>query len=324
MHQRILGYLYRHLFALMDNPLRSASARPLLSAVDVSTAVVPGSALVSSLGRAWNDIDVVRRRHATDALDVPPLSSHLLVLYHGAPAIGMVAEIGGQRYAQQLHTGALAIVPAGNANSWQWGAGAPLAHDSLHIYLNPRRLSIAVDGDDAGPELQSIFGAHDPQIVALGRLLLTELEQGGVGEQLYVDGLVNVLAVHLLRHYTTHAPLAFPQPHRTLAPIELRQVTDYIESTLSQPITLLELANIVHLSRYHFARIFKQTTGQSPHQYVIARRLARAHTLLLTGDLPIAAIASLVGFADQSHFSSHFRRRFGITPAQLRQRATIS
>lgn len=308
----------------MDDRSPAATARPLLTAADISTEIVPGSALVSSFGRGWSDIDVVRRRHPTEALDVPPLSSHLLVIYQGAPSVRMVAQIGGQRYVQQLHTGALAIVPAGKTNSWQWGTDAPSFHDSLHIYLHPRRLSIAADGDNTNHELQSVFGAHDPQIVALGRLLLTELEHGGVGEQLYVDGLMNVLAVHLLRHYATRAPLVPAQPHRTLAPVELAQLNDYIEATLSQPITLLELANVVHLSRYHFARIFKQTTGQSPHQYVIAHRLARARTLLFSSDLPIAAIASIVGFTDQSHLSSHFRRQFGVTPAQLRQSATIS
>ena len=87
---------------------------------------------------------------------------------------------------------------------------------------------------------------------------------------------------------------------------------------MSQPITLAALANIVHLSPYHFARIFKQTTGQSPYQCVIMRRVERARQLLLTAELTIAEIASIVSFADQSHLTTHFRRQFGVTPAQLR------
>lgn len=308
----------------MNNPARTTSAPPLLTAADVSTIVVPDSALVSSQNRPWNDIDVALRRHPTAALAVPPLSSHLLILYRGAAPVDMVAEIGGERYTRQLHPGALAIVPAGSTNSWEWATDAPAFHESLHIYLNPQRLALAAAGAAANHELQTVFGAHDPQIIALGRLLLTELEQGGVGEQLYVDGLVNVLTVHMLRHYATSAPLVKPPSHRKLTAQELQRITDYIEATLSQSITLQELAAIVNLSHYHFARIFKRTTGQSPHQYVIERRLTRAHALLLTGDLPLAAIADLVGFADQSHLSFHFRRRFGLTPAQFRQRATIS
>jgi len=84
------------------------------------------------------------------------------------------------------------------------------------------------------------------------------------------------------------------------------------------------MAAAAHLSAYHFARQFKAATGMPPHQYVIARRVARAQPLLHPDhDLALAEIAARVGFSDQSHFSQHFKRLVGVTPRQFRTSARI-
>ena len=84
--------------------------------------------------------------------------------------------------------------------------------------------------------------------------------------------------------------------------------------------SLAELAAVVQLSSFHFAHLFKQTTGVSPHQYHIRCRVERAKQLLLTKNLTIAEVAYIVGFASQGHLNYHFKRLVGITPkAFLRQ-----
>ena len=83
--------------------------------------------------------------------------------------------------------------------------------------------------------------------------------------------------------------------------------------------TLEQMAAVVHLSPYHFARQFKATTGLPPYQYVIARRVERAQHLLRADDeLSLVEVALRVGFSDQSKFSFHFKRLIGITPRQFR------
>jgi len=80
-----------------------------------------------------------------------------------------------------------------------------------------------------------------------------------------------------------------------------------------------QMAAIVHLSPYHFARQFKATTGLPPYQYVIARRVERAqHLLRANGELGLVDVALRVGFSDQSKFSFHFKRIVGVTPGQFR------
>ena len=107
----------------------------------------------------------------------------------------------------------------------------------------------------------------------------------------------------------------------TLPRGRLRAVVEYIEERLDADLTLAQLAAVVGLNPYHFARQFK-ATGLPPHQYVIARRVERARQLLEEGDdLSLAAIGVRVGFSDQSQFSHHFKRLVGVTPGQFRKPA---
>jgi AraC family transcriptional regulator len=300
------------------------AAPALLTADDVSTTVVPGSAVRSSQERAWAGVEVVQRRHGTQALEVPPLGSHLLIIYQGRATVEMVAQIGEQQLERQLRPGGLALVPAGQPSAWQWRGTAPLSHDAVHIYLEPARLGDVAETGAVSGELAGVFGAYDPKLAMLGGAFLDELTERRVGEQLYVDALTTMLAVHLLRQYALERTPPREAPRGTLAATELQRLTEYVEAMLAQQLSLAELAALVHLSPHHFARVFKRSTGQSPHQYVLARRVERARQLLLNGTLPVAEIATLVGFADQSHLSAHLRRQLGVTPRQLRERARSS
>jgi AraC family transcriptional regulator len=85
---------------------------------------------------------------------------------------------------------------------------------------------------------------------------------------------------------------------------------------------LAELAEIVPLSPYHFAHVFKKSTNTSPHQYMIRCRIERAKQLMEIGNLSIALIAQTVGFASQGHFTYHFKRLVGVTSkVYLQQRS---
>jgi len=103
-----------------------------------------------------------------------------------------------------------------------------------------------------------------------------------------------------------------------LTPRALQRVRDYMEAHLAENIELQALADIAGLSRFHFARMFKQSVGTPPHYYLMQRRLERAQMLLAESNLSIAQIALESGFGEQSHFSRRFRLFFGITPRAFR------
>ena len=93
---------------------------------------------------------------------------------------------------------------------------------------------------------------------------------------------------------------------------------EYIQQNLDKDLTLAELASLVYMSPYHFARLFKLSTGVPPHRFVIRQRIARARAILATPQLSIGQIARIVGFRTPSHFTTVFRRATGITPKGYR------
>ena len=98
----------------------------------------------------------------------------------------------------------------------------------------------------------------------------------------------------------------------------LRRVTEYIQQNLDKDLTLAELAALLYMSPYHFARLFKCSTGLPPHRFVVRQRIARARAVLATPELSIAQISRMVGFRTPSHFTTVFRRVTGVTPRGYR------
>ena len=101
----------------------------------------------------------------------------------------------------------------------------------------------------------------------------------------------------------------------------LRRVTEYIQQNLDKNLTLAELAAVVCMSPYHFARLFKDSTGVPPHRFVVRQRIARARGVLVTPELSIAEISLRVGFRTPSHFTTVFRGLLGLTPVAYRMAA---
>jgi len=101
----------------------------------------------------------------------------------------------------------------------------------------------------------------------------------------------------------------------------LRRVTEYIQQNLDKDLTLAELAAVVCMSPYHFARLFKGSTGVPPHRFVVRQRIARARAFVATPEQSVAQISRLGGFRTPSHFPTVFRRVTGLTPGAYRTAA---
>lgn len=99
---------------------------------------------------------------------------------------------------------------------------------------------------------------------------------------------------------------------------KLRRVLKFIESKLEQEICLRDLAAEAGLSHFYFARLFKQTTGKAPHQFVLEQRIDYAKYLLIETNEPLAQVALRCGWANQSHFTTAFKQKVGVTPRHYR------
>jgi AraC family transcriptional regulator len=157
----------------------------------------------------------------------------------------------------------------------------------------------------------------DPTILHLAQLFKSEMLNGGLAGKLYTESLTNLLAVHLLRNYSGSA-IASPLQDGSLDASRLSQVKDFIEEHLAENLSLADLASVVHISPFHFARAFKTATNQPPHRYITHRRMERAKMLLSVTRLPVAEVAYRVGFSNQSHFTAQFRKATGTTPKGYR------
>jgi transcriptional regulator GlxA family with amidase domain len=98
----------------------------------------------------------------------------------------------------------------------------------------------------------------------------------------------------------------------------MRRVRGYVDAHLRDKVGLAALAAVAGVSIHHFARGFKQSTGITPHQYLIQQRVQRAREMLTHTNLSLSEVAYAVGFSDQSHLAHHFRQAFGITPGRFR------
>jgi AraC family transcriptional regulator len=98
-------------------------------------------------------------------------------------------------------------------------------------------------------------------------------------------------------------------------------VTEYVEQNLDKGLTLAELAAVVYMSPFHFARLFKCSTGVPPHRFVVRQRITRARTYLAMEGQSIAQISRMVGYRTPSHFTTVFRRTLGVTPGVYRAAA---
>jgi len=101
----------------------------------------------------------------------------------------------------------------------------------------------------------------------------------------------------------------------------VRRVAQYIQENLRRELPLAELSAVVHMSPYHFARLFKRSTGMPPHRFLVRHRIDEACALLAARKVPIAEIARSVGFRTPSHFATTFRRVTGMTPSAYRDGA---
>ncbi|MBD2020408.1 helix-turn-helix transcriptional regulator [Leptolyngbya sp. FACHB-36] len=193
----------------------------------------------------------------------------------------------------------------------------------LSIYLPPTLLEqTAIESCDRLPkeiELIDRFAIRDLFLEQLVHQLRTELEYGNSSDRLYIESIQTVLAGHLLRHHCS-AKVVTASMSGGLSKSKLHQVIDYIENNLNHDINLTELARVAQVSPYHFGKLFKQTMGSTPHQYVLKRRTEQAKILLADAKLSLAEISQVLGFCDQSHFTNVFRRYMQLTPRQYRHK----
>jgi len=162
----------------------------------------------------------------------------------------------------------------------------------------------------------------DPTITKMAQEIAAEVADEQLGRAAMLDTLVRRLAIHLLRcHLTVRQSDQIELSRAGPVDRRLRRAIEFMHDNFGRELALEEIASAAYLSEYHFARLFKQIAGVTPHVYLANVRLERARKLLADTALPISEIASMVGYQSQSHFSKMFRSVTGLTPRAYREAA---
>jgi AraC family transcriptional regulator len=240
------------------------------------------------------------------------------------PLAGAVTITGrredGLAQPQYRVPGEISVTPAGVKYCAHWEND----FDYLAVSLSETFLQRATTDFAANRRARIVLscGPRDSLVTSIGQLLAQELDAELPAGKLYAESLVNTLAVHVLRHYSTESLIPDVQ-FGGLPAHKLRRATEFIESHLEHDLTLTEIAAAVELSQYHFARAFKHTTQQTPIQFLMERRVELAKRLLKQSELPLVEISQRAGFKNQSHFSTFFRKATGLTPKAFRNEHKI-
>jgi AraC family transcriptional regulator len=288
------------------------------STVSDITLIYPEAVVASSDVRGWQNIRVIRLRSGLNDLVVPPADSHCLLLNLGKP-LRLSAHFDSREFEGKVHAGEVAIIPAHSS----WTSRSPGSNSStvLLLYFRPLFIRSAVpDFSYSTIGLRPQIGFRNNQIRHLAMSLLQELNETNLADRFYADSLALGLAVQLVRRYSS-----LPQIHLGsggMAPHKLRKAIAIIEHHLADKeegkVALRIVARQVGMSYFHFSRVFKQSMGMSPTNYIAERRIERAKELLNETELPISEIALRSGFSSQSHFHTAFRKLAGTTPRVFR------
>ncbi len=280
----------------------------------------------SSEPLGWDGL-VVQEYDEPDEIEdwLDPIEFHpvLMLLTHGSMQVEYLWN--GVWNTLPFSQGTMTLRPAGSENRlvrWRRSSAGPLK--TLHLHLDQQLVCRVAEelAGHVGARLSLIrqSGFQDPLLSQMGFALRRELAQPTSAGKLYAQTAAQMLAVHLLRHYNA-TPVTIKEPAQGLTSRQLKRVTDFLLEHLSEDLSLEVLAAQSGFSAYHFARLFRQATGESPHQFVLRQRIEHAQRLLDEADLPLAQVAAACGFANQSHFTQVFKRYLGYTPRAYQARA---
>lgn len=262
------------------------------------------------------DIEQPRADYRRASVDRPRgrLPKHILVLPSGTPS-ELEWNMGGGRKRAVFSAGDAILNPAGLDTAPRWSHDTELVLFAVGTAVVDRVAEQIAQSTRV--ELVPRFHFQDELLRHLALALAREFEQDVPPDIVYAESLMHTLIAHLIRSYSVEG-MKPPTTRGGLSPRTLKRVTDYINAHLDDTLALEGIADTAGYSPSHFIALFKRSTGRTPHQYVITRRIERAVELLRKTEEPIAAVALQAGFADQSHLTRVMRRRLGVTPGVLR------
>src|SRR5580658_9267765 len=225
-------------------------------------------------------------------------------------------EWGSKRCALETFAYAEGDLALCDRHVGEWVGLMNVSH--LQLGISDAALMACSDGAYGEVEMRASRKFAEPRLSAMVAAVHAEMVAGFPSGRLFLDSVEQAMAVALVNsHAVRHRPAQ--KSRGGLGPARLRRITELIRAKMEDELTLDEMAQSVGLSTAHFARMFRRSTGQTPHQFVLCHRLERAKAMLRAAEARVLDVAIACGFKTQQHFAQVFRDVCGITPTEYRR-----
>jgi AraC family transcriptional regulator len=225
-------------------------------------------------------------------------------------------EWGSKRSALEKFDYAAGDLALCDRHVGEWVGLMNVSH--LQLGISDAALMACSDGAYGEVELRASRKFADSRLRALVAAARAEMVAGFPSGRLFLDSVEQAMAVALVKgHAVRHRPV---QIYRGgLGSARLRRIKELVHAKIEDDLSLDEMAQSVGLSTAHFARMFRKSTGETPHQFVLRQRVERAKAMLRAPDARVLDVAVACGFKTQQHFAQVFRDVWGVSPTEYRQ-----
>ncbi|MBV8101422.1 MAG: helix-turn-helix transcriptional regulator [Verrucomicrobia bacterium] len=258
-------------------------------------------------------------RQQAEAIPLHRPKQHVICLHHFEQPMKLERNLNGRNRRETSGTGDIAFLPADAPAMLRFGKDDPeqLVSYSYLVFEPSYIADLALSNGIGGPlDFIPTFSTPDPFLHEITSALASPRIKDPAGN-LFVESLLNAACARILRTYASvRYPLSGPP---RLTDDQLRRAIDYIQDHIREALDLGSIARAAGLSAFHFARLFKAATGDTPFKFVTRTRMDRAKELLRKTRLPISEIAERVGYQQPSHFSARFRSVLGCRPDAYRK-----
>jgi AraC family transcriptional regulator len=224
-------------------------------------------------------------------------------------------EIGSRRSDLRRITFDAGLMGLCPAQSEYWIGTCDMTHVTMTI--SDEALMAASDGAGSGIEVRLERELVDPRLRALATAVEVERAAGFPSGRLFLDSIEQALARALVLGYAAR-DYSLRVYHGGLSPARLRRIKELVQEKMEEDLSLEEMARTVGLSTAHFSEVFRNTTGQTPHQSLIWHRVQRAKGMLRSHEMRVLDVAIACGFKTQQHFARVFREMCGVSPTEYR------
>ena len=241
---------------------------------------------------------------------------HVVQLHIRGPKVWRCDD---QRLNQFASAGTITILPGPIESRWTSDGVVEL----VHLYIPDSFVQTVAENafDTSGRRVDVLerTGVDDQDLCQVAQSVTRDLLGGDPPLASELDAWGQILALKILRNHSSLSSAKEQVRRDQLTPNRLRRLTEYIDVHFAENPSLEVLAQEVGISPYHLSRAVKNSTGLSPHRLVMRRRIQEVKHLLTATTLPLVEVASMVGFASQSHLTTAFKKESGTTPGRYRR-----